>query len=244
MSIDQDDLFINDIFNKCYKEMDNLQIDIIEFSGFLLRNQFIDSNKIFIPKYLKNKKNNLIIKQPQLSHFIYQKRKSNYKLIDAYIWGKCIKTIIYKKALHLIGKKIFALNVCWSEDRVVNFALFQVAFSFKFIKIYGIIHYLHRYSVGHIWKKKKINKICHDELVNIHSIYNLIKNTKYIDIVVYELKKKFSYISKGLTKLNKIYFIFLFNKIINSKYLTIKKKKQLPFYLKTISKINLFLLQI
>ena len=58
MSIDQDDLFINEIFNKCYKIMETEQIDIIEFSGLELKNNYIDYKKISIPLYLKFKKNN------------------------------------------------------------------------------------------------------------------------------------------------------------------------------------------
>ena len=236
MSIDQDDLFINEIFNKCYKKMETEQIDIIEFSGLELKNNYIDYKKISIPFYLKSKKNNQliidnirIIKQPILSNYIYSKKNNNYKLIDAYIWGKCIKTSIYKKALELIGKKIYMTNVCWSEDRVVNYALFRVAFSFKFIQVYGIIHYFHIHSVGHFWKKKNVNRICHDELLNIYSIYNLNKNSKYIDIVAYELKRKknLKYISSGLTKSNKVFLKFLFINIMNNKYLSIKQKKKL-----------------
>ena len=227
MSIDQDDLFINEIFNKCYKKMETEQIDIIEFSGLELKNNYINYKEISIPLYLKFKKNNQLIKQPILSNYIYSKKNNKYKLIDAYIWGKCIKTSIYKKALELIGKKIYMTNVCWSEDRVVNYALFRVAFSFKFIQVYGIIHYFHIHSVGLKKKKKNVNRICHDELLNIYSIYNLNKNSKYIDIVVYELKRKILYISSGLTKSNKVFLKFLFINIMNNKYLSIKQKKKL-----------------
>jgi len=229
MSIDQDDLFINEIFNKCFKEMETQQIDIIEFSGLELKTHFIDYKEISIPFYLKFKKNNQLIKQPILSNFIYSKTNNKYQLIDGYIWGKCIKTPIYNKALQLIGKKIYMNNVCWCEDRIVNYGLFRVAFSFKFIQVYGIIHYSHINSVGHFWKKKNIDRICHDLLLNIYSIYNLNKNSKYIDIVVYELKRKktFKYISSGLTKSNKVFLKFLFINIMKNKYLSNKEKKEL-----------------
>lgn len=239
MTIDQDDFFINDIFNKCYKEAEKDNIDILEFSGITINNSVTNMNKFpSIPYYLKFKENNKIIKQPILSTFIYNKLGKKYKLIDAYIWGKCIKSNIYNNALKLIGKKTYTLNVCWSEDRLVNFALFKVAFSFKFIKIYGIVHYLHSNSVGALWRKKKnYIKICHDEIINIFNIYKLTKNSKDVNIVIYELKRRFFLISYGLDKKNKLYIKTLFNKILKSKYISIKRKKKLiKLYNKYINK--------
>ncbi len=100
MSIDQDDLFINNIFNICYNESETNDIDILEFSGLYLDKPLFDINSNpIIPYYLRFKKNGMIIKQPELSTFIYANKYGQYKLIDALIWGKCIKTEIYKKAL-------------------------------------------------------------------------------------------------------------------------------------------------
>ena len=132
MSIDQDDFFINNILKKSYKEAKKNNIDILEFSGFEINNTLIIDIFPQIPYYLLSKENNKIIKQPELSNFIYKKEGTNYTLIDAYIWGKIIKSTIYNKALNLIGENIYSLNVCWSEDRLLNFALFRVAFTFNF----------------------------------------------------------------------------------------------------------------
>ena len=41
MALDSDDLFINEnIFNLCYKERKNNNLDIIEFSGFQVKKRY------------------------------------------------------------------------------------------------------------------------------------------------------------------------------------------------------------
>ena len=70
-------------------------------------------------------------------------------------------------------------NVCWSEDRIVHFPLFQIAKTFKYIKIIGIIHNFRSDAVGIAWRlKNKKARIAHDELLNVMNIYNLTKNTE------------------------------------------------------------------
>ena len=103
MPIDQDDLFTNNIFSISYNESNNNNIDIIEFSSLVLNDILFKFNqRPNIPYFSQFKKDGEIIKQPKLSTFIYKKQFRNYKLIDALIWGKCIKTEIYKKALELL----------------------------------------------------------------------------------------------------------------------------------------------
>ena len=228
MSIDQDDFFINNILKKSYKEAKKNNIDILEFSGFEINNTLIIDIFPQIPYYLLSKENNKIIKQPELSNFIYKKEGTNYTLIDAYIWGKIIKSTIYNKALNLIGENIYSLNVCWSEDRLLNFALFRVAFTFKFINYYGIIHYLHNNSVGALWKEqKKKDKISHDEIINIINIYFLTKNSEDVNIAAYELEHKVYLIFSGINYINKKYIKWLLNNILNCKYLYEYKRHNL-----------------
>ena len=82
----------------------------------------------------------------------------------------------HKKALELLGEEIYMKNVCWSEDRIVNFALFKVANSFKFINHYGIIHRRYRFSYGNYINKEKIGKIINDEFVNVLSKFKISCN--------------------------------------------------------------------
>ena len=54
MALVNDDLFIYGIFNTCYDEAKNNNLDIIEFSGFeILYNGYVDMNKITIPVFLR-----------------------------------------------------------------------------------------------------------------------------------------------------------------------------------------------
>ena len=233
MSIDQDDLFINNIFNICYNESITNDIDILEFSGLYLDRPLFDVNSTpIIPYYLRFKKNGIIIKQPELSTFIYAKKFGQYKLIDALIWGKCIKTEIYKKALQLLGEEIFESNISWSEDRIVNFAIFKVANSFKFINIFGIVHQRLQLSVGNNWIKTKIDKIISDEFSYILSVYKINRNiysiSKYISNELRNIKKMYKNINKN-TKKN------IMIQILKSKYISKNEKKKI---LRFISKLN------
>ena len=74
VALDSDDLFIKkDLFNICYLNTQE-NIDIVEFTGFFSDSILLKKNKFpIIPYYLIFKKNNEIIRQPELSTYIYQK---------------------------------------------------------------------------------------------------------------------------------------------------------------------------
>ena len=47
-----------------------------------------------VPYYLRFKIDNQTIRQPELSHFLYQKLEgNNFKLIDGVLWGKLVNII-------------------------------------------------------------------------------------------------------------------------------------------------------
>ena len=233
MSIDQDDLFINNIFNICYNESVTNNIDILEFSGLYLDKPLFDVNSApIIPYYLRFKKNGVIIKQPELSTFIYAKKFGQYKLIDALIWGKCIKTEIYKKALQLLGEEIYTSNICWSEDRIVNFAIFKVANIFKFINIFGIIHQRLQLSVGNNWINTKIDKIVSDEFSYILSLYKINRNTNSLKKFVINELRNIVKNYKGINKKTKRNIIC---QILKYKYISKNDKKKI---IRFIAKLN------
>ena len=223
--LDSDDLFVNgNLFNICYNEAKKNFIDIIEFSGFeSSKSTFqINYSKPLIPKiplYLKFKENNQLVNQPQLYNFMYKKQGFlNYKLIDGYLCGKCIKTCIYIKALKIITEKIYNINLNYGDDRLINLVLLKVANSFKFIEIYGFVYY---YNPSSITKSLKRYKNCHDELVNIMFIYNFTKITNETEIAIYELVRRWNWIIKpGLYKENKYYLINMINQILKEKYIS------------------------
>lgn len=236
MSIDNDDLFINGIFDICYKEAIKYNLDIIEFSGFNLGiNDFLEINPFpYIPGFLQYKLHNLVVKQPELSNFIYQKIGNSFRLIDALIWGKFIKKETYKNSLELIGKDIYTKNVCWSEDRIVNTGLFKVANSFKFINIYGIIHFTNPFSVSSTWEITKMNRIINDEFIFLVNHFKLAKSEIDGKIALYELNQRLNYFSANLTLENKKNSNILFKKILACKYIEMKVKENLADLFKKI----------
>lgn len=230
MSLDNDDLFIDkDIFNICHQECETNNIDIVEFIAIKSLNQTLKSTPFpEICEYSKFKKKNQIVKSPILSSFIYLKKSNEIiRLIDATIWGKCIKTEIYKKALNNIGERVYTQYIITNEDRIINFVLFRVANSFKFIKKYGILHYINTSIVKKFWKKNT----SFNELFNIDYIYNFTKNSKEVNICVFEL---FKYESNIKIRKNDIKIKKLFNRIVNNllhdKYLSNKNRKKLINY--------------
>ena len=219
MTIDNDDFFLPGIFDICYEEAEINNIDIIEFSGCdIVINKYVRFCKTCL--FLRSKINGEIIRQPKLSTFVYMKGRensTNYYVIDAYLWGKIIKSSIYKKALETIGEEIYSQYVCYCEDRVVNFALFRVASTFKFINRYGIIHNKNPKSVQYSWNNSA--KILHDELINVESIYKLTKNTSDSFLAPVEFHNKWSYSEKGLTPENKERAQKIVNKMLDDPYI-------------------------
>ena len=226
MHLDSDDLFINEnLFNICYDEAEKNNIDILEFSGFRSKYKYLKiSKKPKFPLYLMYKENNKTIIQPELSNFIYQKKDNEIKrLIDGYLWGKCIRSEILRKALHTIGANIYTQKMFYGDDRLVNFILFRVANSFKFIQEYGIVYY---YTHNSIMNSNKQIRNCHDELINIMTIFYFTKNSTDSEIAAFEVKSRWEkLIRPGLgNRANIKYTIKLLNKIINCKFIKTKNR--------------------
>ena len=226
MQLDSDDLFINEnLFNICYEEAEKNNIDILEFSGFRCVKKYLNITKPPKPPlYLRFKEDGLVVKQPQLSTFIYKKYFNKIvRLTDGYLWGKCIRTDIYKKALDTLGKNIYEQKVFYGDDRIVNFILFRVANSFKFIKEYGIIYYSTPYSI--LNSRKKIRN-CHDELINIMNIYNFTKNSTDSEIAAFEFKDRWkTLILPGLNEANTKYARRLLRQMLKCKYISRNNRK-------------------
>ena len=236
MALDSDDLFINEnIFNICYNEVVTYNLDILEFAGFHLKRRIIKNNNKLPKKayYLRFKKYNKIIKQPMLFNSLYKRNNSQIiRLIDGYIWGKCIKKKIYIKALEQLGENIINENINFGEDRIVNFILFKIASSFKYINEYGIIYYNNPNSIYNSYNKELI---LHDEFINLMSIYNFTKNTTFLSILSYEIIFRWeSVIKPGLNENYKKKIKNLINLIINSQYIEEKDKENMTLFLKEL----------
>ena len=239
MLLDSDDLFINEnIFNICYNEAEKNNIDILEFSGIKSESRILKiTNTPKIPKYLKYKENNLTITQPKLSSFIYKKKNNKIDmLIDGYLWGKCIRSEIYRKSLDTLGENIYKQKIFYGEDRIVNFVLFKVANSFKFIKVYGIAYYKTSNSITNL--RNKIRN-CHDELINIMSIFNFTRNSSNVIYAEYELNYRWNKIIKpGLNAENAKYAKDLIEQMLQCNYIGSKSKEEIGKYLQYLNKIE------
>lgn len=229
MSLDSDDYFINgELFFKCFKEAIENYIDIIEFSGFA--SHFTKFNLYGtlpgIPMYFKYKTHNYYVRQPQLSKFIYQKLENNkYKLIDGYLTGKCIKTYILKKTIRIIGEKIYKQRMNFGDDRLINYVLFKIAKTFKFIRIFGYAYNYNNISITHV--NNSYNN-CHDELINIRNIYKFTKFTNDTELAAFEIFNRYEKIIKpGLNKNNSNYLNCLIKQMLNDKYISIFYKEKL-----------------
>lgn len=232
MALDSDDLFINtNLFNICYEEMTKYNLDIIEFAGFHIKRPILKRNNKLPKKayYLRFKPYDKIIKQPKLFNSLYQKNKTHIiRLIDGYIWGKCIRKNIYVKALDELGENIYTQNLNFGEDRIINFIFFRVAQSFKYINLYGIIYYYNSLSIYNSYKKELIVK---DELINLMSIYNYTKNSSLISILIYEINFRWETIIKpGLNLDNKKKINYLIHLLLNNKYVKEIEKQKLITY--------------
>jgi glycosyltransferase involved in cell wall biosynthesis len=239
MILDSDDLFANEnIFEICFREANQYKIDIIEFSGFNLNKYYFKiGNTPEVPYYLRFKIDNQTVRQPELSHFLYQKLEgNNFKLIDGVLWGKCVNSTIFKKTLNLLCSNIYEKKINYGDDRIINFILFKTAESFKYIQEYGIIYNYNNQSITHI--NSYINN-CHDELVNLKSIYNIIKSTNEIDIVSYEVIYRWdSILFIGLNPDNSKNLQNLINKLLMNKYVCLEHKKKLRLISYNISQIK------
>ena len=230
--LDSDDLFVNEnLFFTCYLEAKTNNIDIIEFSGFQIYTNLLKINGKLpdIPLYLKFKKNNETLKQPELSNYMFFKQNEKYKQLDGYLCGKLIKSTIYINSLKIIGKQIYNLKLNYGDDRMVNFILLKVANSFKFLEIYGFIYYYNRYSITKSFKKYRN---CYDDLRYIKFLYDFTKNTDESEIVIYEIFRRLNWtIRPGLYKDNIQYFIILLMEISNGKYISNNSKNKIYYLL-------------
>ena len=230
--INSGDIFINDIFHICEEEAELNNIDILEFSGYNYSISNLTVSSIPNQLFLKYRKYGEIILQPDLSNFMYKnKNESNiYEMIDELIWGKCIKSNIYKKAIDMLNFVIYTEKVFFYESQIIDFGLFKVANSFKFININGIIH------MHNIKLKTDKNQYIHDNIKYITSLFKITQNSKEVEIAIYEFENSLSLLTNELNGDNKNLIWNLFKEISKSKFISEDKKQELETKLKIILK--------
>ena len=160
--LDNDDMFLDkNVFEIITDRAEKGNFDIIEFRGIsaLLPNKNILERKkkdtTFSPI-----EDNIVLFQPELGKFPIKKGRSydGYRLISIFLWSKCIKTNIYKKALNLLGEERYARYMLRDEDVLAVIAIFNTAESYKFLGKYGIYHVQTAKSAGDQPDEIQMNK--------------------------------------------------------------------------------------
>ena len=141
LNLDDDDLFFDsDVFDTVYNEAENHNLDIVSFMNVQGIRYYLS---IFHMKdgFDKEFPDNFTVYQPELSYYTMF-INDNFENVDSSIWGKLIKTEVYKKALDFLGVERYSLYSVANEDLIGLFAICNVAQSYKFIRKYGLFHFI------------------------------------------------------------------------------------------------------
>ena len=145
ITLNPDDLFFNDeIFDIIYNEAEKGNFDIISFVPVYI-NYYKSTIKEMSFGGVSNISDSLLVKQPELSYFLFFKNNS-FKLENAQIWGKLIRSEIYKNAVDLLGQKRYSKYSIINEDYISMYAICSVANSYKYLNKFGLFHYLNNFQ--------------------------------------------------------------------------------------------------
>ena len=224
--LDNDDmLFGEDIFDYLYKINIEDKYDIVGFNAVKAKSYF---DNIYKMKDISNYKykDNLIVIQPELSTWLIS---INGKFIthDVTLWGKIIKSKLYKNGINLLGKNRYSTYMSWAEDTTMNFVIFNIANNFKFILKYGIFHLISKSTASYT---QPINNHFFGELFFTEIIFDFSNNNHNKIFALFSamfILKKF-YQKRSLIKRNNIQYLNnIISKILNSKHISIYNKNNL-----------------
>ena len=221
-SLDDDDLFLNnDIFDYIYNIAEDEKFDIIGFKSVYTTKYSNNISKIFDNPF-SHQPNNLSLFQPKLSEYPLVKRKRNI-YNDINIWTKSIKNEVYKKAVNLLGKKRYSIFMSWAEDTSMIFIIFNIAESFKFVDIYGLIHLKSPITASYTQPK---NNILFGEIFLLDIIFDFSKNNSNKDLAVYYALfiKRHYRLNKIKNDKNHCYLYFILQKILKCKFISKQNK--------------------
>ena len=247
-TLDNDDLFLNnDICYTTIKLAKSGNFDIIEFKAISnkIKNENLLKNKIKDAKFSHKKP--IILIQPELGRFPIPtgNKIGSYWLRDIFLWGKCIKTEIYQKALNKLEYRRYSRFMIRYEDIMTNYIIFNIANRFLSIQKYGIYH-LERFgsgvSIG--WHKvpRNTNLLYLLDVVIDFSQKNIDNKKLVVHLIIYVLNLR--RIERTLTssKYNKELIISCIQRILNSKFISechkilIKNIVKRMKYIKSIEK--------
>lgn len=230
--LDSDELVLNkDIFDILYNETKNEKIDIVLFKSIFVQKNF---NNFFDLKYLSEHRGHI-----KKNYFLKQPKLGDYAIGSVVIYGKFIKTKLYKKSIIAYGKLRYSYYLITYEDSIINYIIHQYAKTSYFIIKYGLLILILPISKEKkilrrkrfIWYLKYLEVLFEFSRNNFKSKLFVISNI-YILMKKSNFKKMLSNVSyKGIFKL-------LIRKILNSKYVNKKNKE---FIKKKCSKFNILI---
>jgi len=231
--IDCDDFLLeNGIFNS-YKYIEKNNIDIVQFHAV-----WQDKNVISISNFSYNYEKTIY--QPYLSYIHYYNIKK--KKGDEYnyaLWNKLIKRKIVNKAFKFIGEKYLKEKIIIHNDLIILFSLLKNANSYKYIDELGYYYCKsNKNSASSSWKDFKIsNELVHGLFTNIKFLYEKTGYTyldKYFCIFkVHNYYYKYNKLFKYLNNTELTYITKIFNKLINSDFIS-KEDKSKILVIKTL----------
>ena len=230
MNLDNDDLFLDsDVFDTVYNEAEKGNYDIIGCGA-------VDC-KTYNPLLTQieeglfhDHKDGLTVFQPDLTYFAITVN-GEFEQNDLHVWGRLTKTELYKEAidnfgLNAIGEKRNLSFLTWAEDSAMSMALFRYAKSYKFIKKYGIFHYLAQTTASHTSADSLMK---YGYLFFIDTVFDFshdnIKGKKFSVIMIDDVFEKFEkdkYNEKNLKYLKAILI-----KMLQCQYISTDDKKKL-----------------
>ena len=235
-ALDNDDMFFDeDLFDVTYKIAIIGGFDIVGFKSINVGSYTDKVHKMF-DGYFSFKKNNLIIYQPKLGlHPVTT--KGRYAANDFTIWGKCIKTQIYQKAVNSLGKERYSMFLSWCEDTSIVFVIFNLAESYIFIHKYGILHVKNNSTATATQSKN--NKLL-GEIFLLDVLFDFSKNNSNKNIAGSHIVNMKSKYDLGNIKNNstRLYLKAILEKMLNCNLISKMKHYQIKqIYKKVIKQI-------
>ena len=231
LCLDNDDLFFDeDVFDIVYNKAIIENLDIVEFRTLFSIKNINNISKIKDYQFY-NFENNLFISQPSLGIWTITLNGKFY-VHNNLIWGKCIKSSIYKKAIKLLGIQRYSKYVCWAEDTSISFIIFNIAQSYKFIYKFGYIQIKRSTSASY---SQNINYKLYGELFFLDVMLDFSKNTSdknYAVNMVFQIKKNYK-IEQYANNKNYNYLKAIINKIMRCQFISLENKQKIKIYLKT-----------
>jgi len=237
MTLDNDDMFMDsDVFDTIFEEAGKNNFDIIGFVA-------IDGPKYdciitqMYEDYFHNHEDGLIVKQPELNVFPIVKN-GKFKVNDLHVWGRLVKTEIYQKTISSLGLTAIGEDrktcfLSWAEDSSMSIILFHFAKSYKFIRKFGIFHWISRETASFT---RPGDECFFGEIYFFDLMCDFIEKNEFgIKLLVEKAKDlRSNWFYDINNEKNKIFLKAVLEKFINSEYMKDKDREYLKKFFKDV----------